>query len=97
MDYREVCSAIVSGQISPEHFPQIQQSMNHVKELKSMDISIGDKVRFNSSVNPKYLHGAEAKVCKVNRTTFALKMLSSRGKFLENSTLTAPKNIVEKV
>ena len=96
MDYRDVCGAIVSGKISMKYFDAIRQAMQHAKEISTNGIKIGDTIKFNLNAKPRYMFGLKAKVTKVNKKTFQVKMIDGAGRFTKGLSVKAPKTIVDK-
>ena len=97
MNYKDICAAIVDGEVGPKTFDAIRQAMNHVEKRSFYEISAGDIVQFNSRANPKYLYGLQAEVTKRNRKTYTIEMLRGAGRFRKGEIVRAPMSIVEKV
>jgi len=60
-------------------------------------LQVGDRVKFNDSVNPKYMKGVFATVTAKRRTKVSIKLDSAVGKFRAGEQITTPVTIVDKV
>lgn len=65
-------------------------------------LHIGDKVRFNSEVHPRYMMGVEAVVTKVNRKRVVINIDTKGGqidigRFAPGKNVTCPPSLLEKI
>ena len=70
---------------------------NRKKDMapKIWEYQVGQIVKFNSNVRPKYLTGVSATVKKINRTKIVVDLDERNGRFFKN--VTVPLSLVEKV
>jgi hypothetical protein len=62
---------------------------------KVWDFEIGEKVRLNETVRPKYLAGSEAVIQKINRTKVVIDLVKPQGRFYTG--ISAPTSMLTKV
>lgn len=62
---------------------------------KARDFKVGDRVRYNEHVRPKYMAGVEGVIQKINRTKVTVQLDSSQGRFY--GPVNTPPSLLEKV
>jgi hypothetical protein len=97
-----IATAIVTGELD-DILDHLDLSITMRRETLSdnivNEISIGDDVRFNDSVKPKYLAGKTAKVVKINRKTIVVDCPDDPEyrRFANSKRVRCPNSIIEKV
>lgn len=98
MSYQETYNDIVAGKLDDclnilaEAIAFRRERLN-AKKMNSFNI--GDKVKFNNSVKPKYLRGIQATITNVRRKRIEIKLDYSIGRFA--SRITCPVSLIEKI
>jgi hypothetical protein len=71
-DKSQIITDILNGDYDDYHSQIIEALKSRkdiVGQIKVGQFSVGDKVKFNDSIRPKYLQGLEVTATKVNRKT----------------------------
>ena len=61
---------------------------------KAWEFQVGERVVLNENVNPKYLHGANATIRKINRTKVVIDLDHPQGRF--HKGITTPTSMLSK-
>lgn len=106
MKVADIVLAIVFKQLSDDDLTVIEDAIRGRKgvvapvQTKAPSIytfNVGDRVRFTSRANPKYLIGMTATVTGHKRTKVTIKLDGAAGRFPSTSNITCPLSIIEKV
>ena len=67
-----------------------------------IDLQVGDRVRFNDKVHPRYMEGVEAAVVKVNRKRVVINIDTKGGtvdigRFGNGQGIRCPPNLIDKI
>lgn len=97
----QICSDILDGKYDAFRFhlmdalqARSQALMPKVAKLAARDFRIGNLVKFNDKVSPKYLIGRTAKVTKVNRERVKIVLAEDCGRFRAGKQIACPVSIL---
>lgn len=96
-EYYETAKSIMLGEYD-EYLDQIENAVKLRRKDKApriWEFSVGDKVRYNSETNPKYLRGATGTIVRVNRTKVVIHLDQPVGRFQGN--INTPTALLERV
>ena len=99
MNTKEIITSILSGDQDGDEDRIIEALKIRRKALESMkvlELRVGDKVRFNSGANPKYLVGIVGTIIKKNKTRVVVQLVDNAGKFSHDAP-SCPISIIDKV
>ena len=87
-DFDSILSEIVSA---------VSLRKEIVADRAARDISIGDEVRFNDTIRPKYLAGKTATVVKINRKTIVVNCPDdpSYKKYRNSKNVRCPNSLID--
>jgi hypothetical protein len=93
--------AIIGGQ-HDDSLDAIEATVRERRKVlnarKRFDLAVGDLVRFNSQVSPKYLNGVTAKVTALGSgQKVTVELEQNRGRFRAGSPIGCPLAIIDKV
>jgi len=95
--YYDVAAGIIKGDFD-EYLDNLSAAIRQRKNdkaPKAQDFAVGDRVKYISSVRPKYLAGLYGTITDIRRTKVSVKPDEQRGRFY--GIIVTPTNLIEKV
>ena len=98
-DVRAIKTAIYGGEVDTE-LDEITDAIQGRKEMlnnaKARTLNVGDRIRFNNSVRPRYLAGSEGVVTGWKRTKIQIRPDDALGRF-HGGDINCPVSILDKI